>query len=121
MKTIALIAALAPLALVAACSAEPEAAPVEPVATPAAQTPTLPAPDQALFTELFAKACPEAEKVNTAVCKRAGLGSPEVACEFGLGEDKYLREKATLAATDGAWAIKDAAAVCKQHSEHHAG
>ena len=78
-----------------------------------AATPSLKAPDQALFSELFAAACPEAAKVNTAVCKRAGFGSDEVTCEYGLGEDKYLRNKATLAPTDGKWAIKDAEAVCK--------
>lgn len=110
------------LIALAACSGEPEPAPTPATATPAAAaTPTLPAPDQALFTELFGKACPEAEKVNTAVCKRAGFGSDEVICEYGLGEDTYLRDQATLAQADGAWTIKDAETVCKAHLDHHAG
>ena len=112
---------LLPLFTLAACSGEPAAEPT-PVATPApVATPSLPAPDQALFSNLFAKACPEAEKVNTAVCKRAGFGSSEVTCEYGLGEDKYLRDKATLVPEAGAWALKDAEAVCKAHLDHHAG
>jgi len=117
------IAFLLPLFALAACSGEPAAEPTPAAtATPApVATPSLPAPDQALFSDLFAKACPEAEKVNTAVCKRAGFGSSEVTCEYGLGEDKYLRDKATLAPADGAWALKDAEAVCKAHLDHHAG
>jgi hypothetical protein len=116
------IALLLPLFVLASCSGEPAAEPTPAASTPApAATPSLPAPDQALFSELFAKACPEAEKVNTAVCKRAGFGSSEVLCEYGLGEDKYLRDKATLAPADGAWAIQDAEAVCKAHLDHHAG
>jgi hypothetical protein len=115
------IALILPLFALAACSGEPAAEPT-PAAIPApGATPSLPAPGQALFSDLFAKACPEAEKVNTAVCKRAGFGSSEVTCEYGLGEDKYLRDKATLAPTDGAWALKDAEAVCTAHLDHHAG
>lgn len=107
------------LTLAAACSQEPAPAPT---ATPApVVTPSLPAPDQALFTELFGKACPGAEKVNTAVCKRAGFGSDEVICEYGLGEDTYRRDSATLAQVDGAWAIKEAETVCKAHLDHHTG
>ena len=121
MRKIALLSLLFALA---ACSAEPEPAP-KPEATAAAPapvaTPSLKAPDQALFAELFAKACPKAEKVNTAVCKRAGFGSEQVTCEYGLGEDKYLRDKATLAPADGAWVIQDVEAVCTAHLEHHAG
>ena len=117
------IAILLPLFALAACSQEAaEPAPAATNTAPApAPTASLPAPDQALFGELFAKACPEAEKVNTAVCKRAGFGSNQVTCEYGLGEDKYLRDKATLAPSDGAWAIQDAEAVCKAHLDHHAG
>ena len=108
----------------AACSGEPaaEPTPVATSATPApAAPPSLPAPDQATFSALFAEACPDAEEVNTAVCKRAGFGSKDVTCEYGLGEDKYLRDKATLSPADGKWALQDAENVCKAHLEHHAG
>lgn len=103
-----------PIVALAACSQEPAAEPAgTAVATPVASaTPTLPAPDQALFSDVFAKTCPEAAEVNTAVCKRAAFGSDEVSCEYGLGEDTYLRNQATLTPADGAWALKDAATVC---------
>lgn len=119
MKKIALLLPL----LLAACGSTEEAAPV-PAATATetvAAKPSLPAPDQDTFTKLFAEACPQAEKVNQAVCKRAGMGSPEVICEYGLGEDKYLRDEATLVAGDTAWTLKDPEAMCKKHMDHHAG
>ena len=111
MKTIALIL---PLIALAACSQEPAAAPT-PTATPAPPppSPALKAPDQATFTAIFAETCPEAAKVNMAVCKRAAFGSDEVVCEYGLGDDAYLRNKATLAPADGKWALQNAEAVCK--------
>ena len=109
------IAFLLPLFALAACSGEPAAAPTE-GATAAAPAPvataSLPAPDQALFTSKLAEACPEAKPVNTAVCRRAGMGSSEVNCEFGLGEDEYLRNKATLVAGESEWTLKDPEAVC---------
>ncbi|WP_324826891.1 hypothetical protein [Qipengyuania zhejiangensis] len=116
-KTALLISVLA----LAACGQEP--AP-EPVATEtAAPEPvaSLPAPDQALFTEVFGSTCEGAEPVNTAVCKRAGMGSPDVVCEFGLGEDSYLRHKATLTANEDstAWVLTDPAAICAEHGAHH--
>ena len=73
---------------------------------------TLPAPDQALLTAKYAEACPEDEAVNTAMCKRAGMGSPDVVCEFGLGDDEYLRNKATLTAGEGEWTFADPENVC---------
>ncbi len=119
------IALLLPVLALAACGSQQEAAPA-PTATAtatatAAPKPSLPAPDKDTFSALFAKACPKAEKVNQVVCKRAGMGSPEVICEYGLGEDKYLRDEATLVAGDTAWTLKDPEAMCKKHMEHHAG
>lgn len=104
-----------PLFALAACGEEPapEPAPVE-VAAPE-PTPSLPAPDEELFAELFAAACPGAEPVNTSICRRA-MGAETVSCEYGLGDDKYLRNDATLAAdeTGEYWAIVDAETVCAQ-------
>ncbi|MBX7482514.1 hypothetical protein [Qipengyuania qiaonensis] len=109
MKNFAL---LLPLALLAACGEEPAAQPTpEQVVTPE-PIETLAAPDQAFFTAKYAETCPEDEAVNTAVCKRAGMGSPDVLCEFGLGEDEYLRNKATLTAGDGEWTFADPENVC---------
>lgn len=115
MNKIALLLPLfASASLLAACSGEPAAEPTPAAtATPApVATPSLRAPDQALFSEMFAEACPEAKPVNTAVCRRAGMGSSEVNCDFGLGEDKYLRNKAVLVAGDAAWTLRDPAGVC---------
>ena len=105
-----------PLLALAACSSEPAAEPT-PASTTAvpvpAATSSLPAPDQALFTRLHAETCPDAEPVSTAICRRAGFGSEEVTCEYGLGEDEYRRNKATLVPAEDDWALKDGAAVCE--------
>ena len=110
MKKLALIL---PLFALAACGQEAAEAPA-PAETVAAPEPveSLAAPDQAYFTEKYAEQCPDAEPVNTAVCRRAGMGSPDVVCEFGLGEDEYLRNEATLTAGDGDWVFADPEQVC---------
>ncbi|WP_246034423.1 hypothetical protein [Qipengyuania marisflavi] len=108
---------LLPIFALAACGQEPAPEPV-PTTTPE-PVKTLPAPNQASFSALLGEACPSAEKVNTAVCKRAGMGSKDVVCEFGLGEDTYLRHKATLTAGEDAWTLADADAVCAEHGTHH--
>ena len=113
MKKLAL-SLLPVFALTAACGEEPAAQPA-PVETPEPEpTPSLPAPDQALFSAKLAEACPSLDAVNTAVCKRAGMGSPDVVCEYGLGKDEYLRHKAVLTAGETDWTLTDTDTVCKQ-------
>ena len=111
MKT---IVALSALLLVTACgSNEPAPQPtatVAAVATPT--TPILPAPTAEVFAASYAKACPSAKKVNTSLCKSGGMGSSDFVCEYGLGEDKYLRNKVTLTQSDQEWVVKDADKAC---------
>ena len=117
MKKLALIL---PLALLAACGEEPapeptptETATPEPVAS-------LPATDQAFFSTKFAETCEGAEPVKNAVCRRA-MGAEQALCEYGLGEDEYMRHEATLVANeDGSdWMIDNAEALCAEHGAHH--
>ena len=115
MKKIAL--SLLPLLVLAACAEEaapaPEPSPTE-TAVAVPEEPALPAPDEKVFAETFAKACPAAKKVSTSACKRAGFGSEDVICDYGLGEDEYLRHKATLTPGDGEWNVVDTETVCAQ-------
>lgn len=115
MKKIAL--SLASVLALAACGEEPAPAP-EPTATETAvaepEEPALPAPDEEVFAATFAKACPSAKPVSTSVCKRAGLASDNMICEYGLGDDEYLRHKATLTPGDGEWIVADTETVCAQ-------
>ncbi|MWV29448.1 hypothetical protein [Aurantiacibacter rhizosphaerae] len=102
-----------PILALAACGEEPAPAP-EPTETVAAEpVVTLPAPDEALFAELHAETCPDAETVSTSFCQRA-MGAETASCEFGLGDDDVLRNDATLevSETGDAWVIADAEAVC---------
>ncbi len=101
---------------IAACGEEPAPEPT-PTAAPTPVEPTLPAPSQASFSAALAKACPEAEPVNTAACKRAGFGSSDVICEYGLGDDSYLRNKATLTPGDGEWILENPESVCAVGAE----
>ncbi len=111
-----LIPALA-LALVA-CGEEPAPAPVEtPVAAPTPTTPSLPAPDQAKFTEVFAAACPEAEPVSTALCRSQGLQGNGFVCDYGLGTDEYRRNTAVLVPADGEWTLDNPETVCAPGAE----
>jgi hypothetical protein len=113
------LALLLPILALAACGEEPAPAPAPTVAATPAE-PALPSPSLDVFAAVFAKTCPEAEKVSTSVCKRAGMGADDVLCEFGVGEDTELRHKATLTAGEGEWTLADAEAVCAEHDSHHA-
>ena len=117
MKKLAL---LLPVALLAACGQEPatEAAPADTV-TPEPIV-TLPAPDEEAFSTAFAESCEGAEPVSVAMCKRA-MGADTVNCEFGLGEDEYMRHKAQLVAKEdkSGWQLADADTICAEHGAHH--
>ncbi|ABC63848.1 hypothetical protein [Erythrobacter litoralis] len=103
---------LLPAFALAACGEEPAAEPA-PVETATAEpAESLAAPDENVFASVYAAACPDAEPVNTSVCKRLGIGSADVLCEYGLGDDEYLRNKATLTPGDGEWTIADPETVC---------
>ena len=112
------LALFLPIVSLAACGQEPAPEPAATVAAAPAE-PTLPSPSLQVFAATFAATCPKAEKVATSVCKRAGMGSDDVLCEFGVGEDTELRHKATLTAGDGEWKLADAEATCAEHDSHH--
>ena len=110
MKTIALIL---PLLALSACGSEPAPQPA-PTATaaPAPLKPSLPPPDQAAFSDVFAKACPKAEKVAIASCRAEGMGATSFICQYGLGNDKYLRNDATISQHDGAYVLDNPEQTC---------
>ena len=87
MRTIFAFAALATLA---ACGSQEPAPEPQPTATVAAvlpdPTPSLPAPDEAIFAATFAEACPDAPKVSTSICRSHGFGKQGFTCDYGLGE-----------------------------------
>lgn len=111
------IALLLPVLALAACGQEPAPQPAPTETAAPAPVSTLPAPDQGTFTEAFMAACKGAETVNEAVCKRAGMGSSNVICDYSLGDDEYLRHEATLNPNSDktGWVIADAPTVCAAH------
>ena len=116
IKTPLKLLVIAPLALLAACGEEPapEPAPVETPVVAAPEVPSIPAPDEKVFAATFAKTCPNAKPVKTSTCKRAGMGSPEVICQYGLGDDEYLRNTTTLVQGESEWEIADPETTCAQ-------
>ena len=114
MNKLTLVLSL-PLLALAACGEEPAAEPAPAETVAAEPIATLPPPDEALFAELHAETCPDAEAVNGSFCQRA-MGATSASCEFGLGEDEVLRNDATLDVdeTGEAWVIADAETVCAQ-------
>ncbi len=111
------IAFLLPLIALAACGQEPAPEPTPTETAPAVPVSTLPAPDTQHFAEAFAAGCNGAKPVNEASCKRAGMGSNNVVCDYSLGDDEYLRHTATLSpnADKTGWVLTDAATVCTEH------
>jgi curli biogenesis system outer membrane secretion channel CsgG len=110
------ITAAATLVLTGCGDSAAEPAPVETPVAAAAEptTPALPAPDEAIFSEAFAAACPNAKSVAISSCRSMGLGQSDFVCEYGLGEDEHLRHKATLTPGDGEWTVADAEKTCAQ-------
>jgi hypothetical protein len=101
------------LAALAACgSPEPEPAPVETPVAAVPEEPALPAPDEQIFSAAFAAACPSAPRVSTALCRSQGLTGDGFVCQFGLGNDEYRRNSATLVPADGEWTVADPANAC---------
>ena len=112
-------AILLPLALLAACGEEPAPEPTQ-AAAPAEPIHNVPAPDQALFTQVFAATCPDAEPVSRAICQRP-MGDENAYCDFGVGEDEAMRHEATLEIDESGenWQLADAEALCAEHDSHH--
>ena len=112
VKTLALIL---PLFALSACGSEPapKPAPTATATVPATPLkPTLPPPDQATFSKVFAKACPEAAKVAITSCRAEGMGATTFICEYGLGNDKYLRNTAKISQKDGAYVLDNPEKTC---------
>jgi hypothetical protein len=110
MRTLFACAAL--VALAACNSEEPaEPAPAETqVALPV--EPSMAPPDEAIFTAAHAEACPNAQPVSVAECKSRGLGKEGFICEYGLGDDEYLRNKATVVPVEREWVLAEPEKVC---------
>jgi len=109
-----LFACAALLALAACSSQEPaEPAPTETaVAAVEPLKPTLPAPDEGVFAATYAEACPNGQKVSTSLCKSEGLGKDGFICDYGLGDDEYRRNHATVVPGDGKWVLAEPEKIC---------
>ena len=124
MNKIALL--LPAFALLAACGDTGEDAEIDMTTAPtevapAADENSLPAPDQETLAGVFDAQCEgPTETISTAICKRA-LGSTDVTCEFGVGEDDALRHEAQLQPNEAgdAWVFADPETVCAEHGGHH--
>ncbi|MEL6877524.1 MAG: hypothetical protein AAGL68_05430 [Pseudomonadota bacterium] len=116
-----LAAILLPVAILslAACGEEPT--PVDtptPEETIQAQAEDLPEPaDRDAFAAAFSAACPNAKSVNNASCTAMGMGSPSFLCEYGLGDDEYLRHEGVVTRSEEgelAYTLDDPEKVCAQ-------
>ncbi|MDJ0978795.1 MAG: hypothetical protein QNI87_09675 [Erythrobacter sp.] len=112
---------LSPLALAAsACSqganeeAEPQAPTAREVQAAIEKGGKLSPPDRDVFAEKFAAACPSQKPVNKATCLAQGMGSHDFTCEYGLGDDDYLRHEGVLSEVDGEYVLLEPETVCAQ-------
>ncbi len=113
-KLIALCAPLAILAL-SACGETGEDAEIDMATAPtdiAVDEDALGPPDEAVFAEAYAKACPDSEAVASSICQATGIGGESFVCEYGLGDTEARREEATLVQTDGAWVVENPETAC---------
>jgi len=104
------------LVALAACNSQEPAAPAPastptPVALQPAE-PTMPPPDKAAFSEAYAEACPGAKQVSTALCRSQGFGKEGFVCDYGLGNDEYRRNTASVVPSDGKWTIAEPEKIC---------
>ncbi len=105
----------------AACGDEPAATPAEEAPSVeeslAADAEDLAEPaDRDAFVAAFSAACPDAKPVNNASCQALGMGSPSFVCEYGLGDDEYLRHKGVVTQSEGElpYTLDDPEKVCAQ-------
>jgi hypothetical protein len=97
----------------AACNSEEPAAP-EPVQAQVVMPvkPTMPAPDEELFAAAYAEACGKTQPVSGSMCKSRGFGQEGFVCDYGLGDDEYLRNKTTIVPVEGKWALAEPEKTC---------
>ena len=112
---------LSPLALVLGACSESPAEDAEPKAPTAREMEAaikeggkLAPPNRDTFAEKFAAACPSQKKVNKALCQAQGMGSHDFTCEYGLGDDEYLRHEGVLSEVEGEYVLQDPETVCAQ-------
>jgi hypothetical protein len=110
--------ACAALVALAACNSQ-ETAEAQAAEAPAAATavaaplePSMSPPDEEVFATAYAEACTAAPKVSTSLCKSAGFGKEGFVCDYGLGDDEYRRNSATLVPEDGKWVLAEAEKIC---------
>ena len=110
------------LLTLAACGEEPatevveETPSVEESLAAEAEEGTEPA-DRDAFAAAYEAACPNSKPVNNASCTALGMGSPSFLCEYGLGDDEYLRHEGVVTVSEEgelAYTLDDPEKVCAQ-------
>ena len=109
--------ACAALVALAACNSQ-ESTEAQAAEAPAAETalappePSMAPPDEEVFATAYAEACTAAPKVSTSLCKSQGFGKEGFVCEYGLGDDEYRRNSATVVPSDGKWVLAEPEKIC---------